>query len=119
MLKLSIPTKNAGDNMRKYENQVQLIKSNVLTEVARFSFLGTLEENAARIPYIVNPGPDERYRCCIYHERAISADRVKMAMGGTKSAPGIIEILESACDQCPVNRLKGNVLIFSFHDILE
>lgn len=91
-------------NMRKYENLVQYIKSNVLTEVARFAFEGTLTENCARIPQIVNPGPDEKYRCCIYHERAISADRVKIAMGGQKNIPGIIEVLESACDQCPVDR---------------
>ena len=90
--------------MRKYENQVQMIKSNVLTEVARFAFLGTLNENLSAIPTIVNPGPDERYRCCIFHERAITADRVKMAMGGNTFVPGIIEVLESACDQCPVNR---------------
>jgi len=90
--------------MRKYENQVQYIKSNVLTEVARFAFLGTLEDNLSKIPMIVNPGPDERYRCCIFHERAITADRVKMAMGGNPYVPGVVEVLESACDQCPVNR---------------
>jgi len=90
--------------MRKYENQVQMIKSIVLTQVAKYAFEGTLNENIARIPTLVDPGPEERYRCCIFHERAITADRIKMAIGGTKSLPGIIEVLESACDQCPVDR---------------
>ena len=90
--------------MRKYENHVQKIKSQVLKEVAHFAFKGTLEKNVDRIPYIVNPGPDEKYRCCIYHERAISEERVKMAMGGSNFTPGIVEVLEAACDQCPVNR---------------
>lgn len=90
--------------MRKYENQVQLIKSNVLTEVARYAFKGNLEDMLSSIPLIVNPGPDEKYRCCIFHERAITADRVKLALGGDTKIPGIIEVLESACDQCPVNR---------------
>ncbi len=90
--------------MRKYENQVQKIKSNVLIEVAKLAFNGTLEAEAATIPYTVNPGPEEQYRCCIFHERAITGDRVQMAMGGNPHIPGIVEVLESACDQCPVNR---------------
>lgn len=90
--------------MRKYENHVQKIKSQVLKEVAYFAFNGTLEQNVGRIPYIVNPGPDEKYRCCIYHERAISEERVKMALGGSRFTPGVLEVLEAACDQCPVNR---------------
>lgn len=90
--------------MRKYENQVQMIKSIVLTQVAKYAFEGTLTENIAHLPVLINPGPEERYRCCIFHERAITADRVKMALGGTKHCPGVIEVLESACDQCPVDR---------------
>ena len=90
--------------MRKYENQVQMIKSIVLTQVAKYAFEGTLKDNIASIPALINPGPEERYRCCIFHERAITADRVKMAIGGTKSISGVIEVLESACDQCPVDR---------------
>lgn len=90
--------------MRKYENQVQKIKHMVLKEVAYFAFKGTLDQNIGRIPYIVNPGPDEKYRCCIYHERAISAERIKMALGGASFTPGVVEVLEAACDQCPIHR---------------
>jgi [FeFe] hydrogenase (group B1/B3) len=90
--------------MRKYDNQVQKIKSEVLKTVAKFSFEGNLMENIYDIPKIVNPGPDERYRCCVYHERAITEERVKMALGGNKSNPNIVEVLETACDKCPVNR---------------
>ncbi|MBF4692680.1 4Fe-4S dicluster domain-containing protein [Fusibacter ferrireducens] len=90
--------------MRKYENHVQKIKSNVLIEVARLAFKGDLETQISTIPFKVNPGPEEQYRCCIFHERAITSDRVQMAIGGNPHMPGIIEVLESACDQCPVNR---------------
>ena len=41
-------------------------------------------------------------RCCVYKERAIVAERVKIAMGGDKSNPNVIEIIEIACDECPV-----------------
>ncbi len=90
--------------MRKFENQVQLIKYEILKEVSRFTYEGKLNQMVNEIPYIVDPGPEPRYRCCLYHERAITADRVKMAMGGDKNNPNIIEVLDTACDQCPVNR---------------
>ena len=40
-------------------------------------------------------------RCCVYKERAILSQRVKMAMGGDKSNPNIIEVIDIACDECP------------------
>jgi len=90
--------------MRKFENQVQYIKNEVIRMVARFAFEDALIENISSIPLMANPGQDPRFRCCIYHERAITAERVTMAMGGHKSEPGVIEVLDSACDQCPVER---------------
>ena len=41
-------------------------------------------------------------RCCIYKERAILSERVRLAMGGDKSNPNVIEVIETACDECPM-----------------
>ncbi len=41
-------------------------------------------------------------RCCVYKERAILADRVKLAMGGDKDNHNVIEVIETACDECPM-----------------
>ena len=41
-------------------------------------------------------------RCCVYKERAIVSDRVKLAMGGDKENPNVIEVIETACDECPM-----------------
>ena len=41
-------------------------------------------------------------RCCVYKERAILAERVKLAMGGNKSNPNVIEVIDIACDECPM-----------------
>lgn len=90
--------------MRKFENHVQKIKSDVLKEVAHYAFKGTLERDYVTIPFTVSPGPDPQYRCCVFHERAITSERVRMAMGGNKNSASIVEVLETACDQCPVNR---------------
>src|SRR6056297_3374435 len=90
--------------MRKFENQVQLIKYELLKKVSEYAFKGILEENIMDIPKMVNKGPNPRFRCCIYHERAVSAERIQMALGGDKNNPNLVEVLDSACDQCPTNR---------------
>ena len=41
-------------------------------------------------------------RCCVYKERAILSERIKLAMGGDKSNPNVIEVIDIACDECPV-----------------
>lgn len=92
--------------MRTFENQVQLVKYEVLKEVARLTFEDTLEELYIRIPNKVDPGPEPRFRCCIHHERAVTKERIKMAMGGTPAIQNIVEVLDTACEQCPVSRYK-------------
>ncbi|WP_425448206.1 4Fe-4S dicluster domain-containing protein [Dethiothermospora halolimnae] len=90
--------------MRKFENQVQLAKYKVLREVSRLAMEGTLIERRHEIPKTLDPGPEARTRCCIYKERAVTEERVTTAMGGDKSNPNIIEILDAACDACPIDR---------------
>jgi [FeFe] hydrogenase (group B1/B3) len=93
-----------GVEMRKFESNVQLIKYEVLKEVSRLAMEGTLMEEYEKIPLTIIPGPKPRTRCCIYKERAIMVERVKLAMGGDKKNSNIIEVLEIACDECPINR---------------
>lgn len=90
--------------MRKFENHVQKVKNDCLKEVAHYAFKGTLSTSYKEIPYSVSPGSDPQYRCCVFHERAITSERVKMAMGGSTDNPHMVEVLDSACDQCPINR---------------
>lgn len=90
--------------MRKYENQVQKIKAEVLRAVAKAAFEEKLDQAVDTIPLAVNPGPEKRFRCCIYHERAITAERVKMVMGGDPKKGNIVEVLDAACDECSMER---------------
>ena len=68
--------------MRKFDTKVQHLKYKVLREVARGAWNDTLLENILDIPHIIVPGNVPTMRCCVYKERAIVADRIKMAMGG-------------------------------------
>jgi len=88
--------------MRKFETKVQHLKYSVLKEVARLDFDGTLLENLTDIPKTIVPGKEPTMRCCVYKERAILAERVKLAMGGDRTNPNIVEVIDIACDECPV-----------------
>ena len=88
--------------MRKFDTKVQLLKYKVLREVARQAWQGTLTENLLDIPKTIIPGNTPTMRCCIYKERAIIEERVKVAMGGDKSNPNVIEVIDIACDECPI-----------------
>ena len=87
--------------MRKFDTKVQHLKYKVLREVARQAWKDTLLENIFEIPKMIVPGKTSTMRCCVYKERAILADRVKIAMGGDKENPNVIEVIELACDECP------------------
>ena len=89
--------------MRKFDTKVQHLKYKVLREVAREAWKGTLLENVLDIPKTIIPGKTPTMRCCVYKERAILAERVKIAMGGDKSNPNVIEVIDIACDECPAS----------------
>ncbi len=88
--------------MRIFDTKVQHLKYKVLREVARFSWEGTLKENLMNIPKIIVPGKTPTMRCCVYKEQAIVVERVKLAMGGNKQNPNVIEVIDIACDECPM-----------------
>ena len=89
--------------MRKFDTKVQHLKYKVLREVARLAWNGTLLENCIDIPKTIVPGNEPTMRCCVYKERAILGERVKLALGGDKQNPNVIEVIEIACDECPVS----------------
>ena len=88
--------------MRKFDTKVQHLKYKVLREVAKFAWEGTLTENIINIPKIIVPGKEPTMRCCIYKEQAIVSERIKLAMGGDKNNKNVIEVIDIACDECPM-----------------
>ena len=67
--------------MRKFDTKVQHLKYKVLREVARQAWNDTLLDNIFKIPSIIVPGKTPTMRCCVYKERAILQERVRIAMG--------------------------------------
>ena len=88
--------------MRKFDTKVQLIKYKVLKEVAIQAWNHQLFENLLNIPKLINPTKKPISRCCVYKEHAILSERVKLAIGGDFNNKNIIEVIDIACDECPV-----------------
>ena len=87
--------------MRKFDTKVQYLKYKVLRQVAHEAWNDTLLQNLIDIPQKIVPGKTSTMRCCVYKERAILGERVKLAMGGDKENPNVIEVIDIACDECP------------------
>ena len=88
------------DNSKKFETRVKQLKYEVLKEVAEASFDDRLAGTVLDIPKKIIPGNKPTMRCCVYKERAILGERVKLAMGGNPDNPNVIEVISIACDEC-------------------
>lgn len=92
------------------------IKSEVLTAVAKYAFKDTLNESIDNIPFEIIQGTTPRFRCCVYKEREIIRQRVRLAMGKNPLPDlnvenrivddNIIQVIPAACEGCPINRFQ-------------
>ena len=87
---------------------IDTIKQEVLYEVAKLAFAGELEEKKEALPYQLIPGPQANFRCCIYKEREIIRQRIRLAEGKSPSAgtdnKNVVQVINSACEGCPITR---------------
>ncbi|MCK9625001.1 MAG: 4Fe-4S dicluster domain-containing protein [Bacteroidales bacterium] len=89
--------------MRIFDTNIQLLKYKVLKEIIRRAYYGGLEDSYTEIPKIISPGPKSELRCCVYKERAVVQERIRMAMGGDRDNPNVVEVIDIACDECPID----------------
>jgi [FeFe] hydrogenase (group B1/B3) len=90
--------------MRLFDTEVQELKYKVLKELVRHSKNGDLGQSYYDIPRTIIPGPKATMRCCIYRERAIVQERLKLASGGNKENDNVVEVIDIACEECPATR---------------
>ena len=89
--------------MRKFDTKVQHLKYKVLREVARESWNGTLMEACA------GHSQDHRSRygahhalLCVQGARHPGGARYVWPWAATVHNPNVIEVIDIACDECPV-----------------
>lgn len=94
--------------MAQYSSDINNIKHEVFKNVAKLAFEGTLEENRDEIPYTIIPGITPKFRCCVFKEREIVRQRVRLATGqlpaGEHSSKNIVHVIREGCEGCPLSR---------------
>lgn len=91
--------------MNADENLIEL-KHEVLYHVAKLAFADELEERKESIPFTMVPGPNPQFSCCIYKEREIIRQRIRLAEGkssGPVDDGNVIQVITSACEDCPIS----------------
>lgn len=84
-----------------FDTKVQLLKYEVLKQIATLAWEDTLLENVLEIPEQIIPGNKPSMRCCVYKERAVLSKRIKLAIGGNKNNKRILQVIDIACEDCP------------------
>lgn len=104
--------------MFNFEHPLKMLKHQTLKEVALLAKEDKLNRTEIRrLSYKIIPGPKAKYRCCIYHERAIIKERAKLAAGYIPSGDEcetleeiknnqMLYVIPSACDRCPIDKYR-------------
>lgn len=85
------------------------IKHEIMYEVAKLAYSGEFDERKDEIPYILSPGLKARFRCCVYKEREVYRQRIRLAEGlnptdnGKPDSDNVIQVIGSACADCPLS----------------
>ncbi len=91
---------------------INQIKMAVLRKTAEYAYNGTLTQKADEIPFELISGPKPEFRCCIYREREIIRQRVRLSMGQipagshytVNDGTQVVHVISAACEGCPIAR---------------
>ncbi len=88
--------------MKIFDSRVQEVKYQVLRELAKQTWKGNdaftaFNEIASKI--IIKGQPP--MSCCIYKDRAIIADRMRIGLGRCLNGKSTVQVVTIACDECP------------------
>ena len=85
------------------------IKHEILYEVAKLAWNDQLEDGRDDIPYKISPGPQAQYRCCVYKEREIVRQRIRLAEGkcpSDRNTNNVVQVINAACEECPITAVN-------------
>jgi [FeFe] hydrogenase (group B1/B3) len=84
------------------------LKHKIMEMVCRLAWNDNLDpEHEEQLVYDLIPGPLPTWRCCVYSEREIVRQRIRLAMAMNPSpdnkSDNIVQVIAPACDQCPIS----------------
>lgn len=90
------------------DQSIVSLKHSIMEEVCRLAWNDELdEEHKDELVYKIIPGPKPNYRCCIYKEREIVRQRIRLACAENPTYnPGsknVVQVIDPACDECPIS----------------
>ena len=85
-----------------FENRVEVIRYRVLRELARHAWAGNDAFTAFNeISNMVAKKGEPPMSCCIYKDRAIIAERMRIGLGEFHGSKDTVQVVSIACDECP------------------
>ncbi len=87
------------------DEAISQVKHEVMRRVCKLAWEGKLDEARDSIPYQMIPGPQAQFRCCIYKEREIIRQRIRLAEGlcpSGKHSDNMVQVISAACEECPI-----------------
>lgn len=83
------------------------LKHKIMEMVCRLAWEDKLNpEEEEKLVYEIVPGPKPEYRCCVYKEREIVRQRIRLAMAKNPTynpdSDNVVQVIDPACDECPI-----------------
>ena len=84
------------------------LKHRIMEETAKLAWEGILdEEHKEKLIYEIIPGPMATYRCCVYKERELVKQRIRLSLAqcpdGVSQSENIVQVIRPACEECPLS----------------
>ncbi|MEG0527000.1 MAG: 4Fe-4S dicluster domain-containing protein [Longicatena sp.] len=99
--------------MSLFTHEARQFKFDVLLEVSRRAFSGTINEDTCdEVANLLIPGKRADFRCCTYKEKEIIRQRTRIALGKTpvpvehSNERQIVRVIEAACDGCSIQKIQ-------------
>ena len=83
------------------------LKHHIMERVAKLEWEDNLnEESLDALTMELIPGPVAQYRCCVYKERTIIGQRIRLSQAQNpdpeSDSKNIVQVIRTACEECPL-----------------
>lgn len=90
------------------DSNILRFRHGIYEELCRIAWEKDIDDDDInKLIYKMIPGPKPDFRCCIYKEREIMRQRIRLIQDmdvNDKPADGnIVQVIDAACDECPIS----------------
>ncbi len=84
------------------------LKHRIMEETAKLAWNDELDdEHMEQLVYEIIPGPRATYRCCVYKERELVRQRIRLSLAknpdGSSESKNVVQVISPACEECPLS----------------